>query len=455
MTPTVAVPAQGARHNEAVGLSLRRSAPRPQDEVRTLVRWELLRFAVPAVGGVVLLGVAALVVSVALARQQSQENALLNAQWLARSVVQPHLSDGLVHGRTGAIVTMDRAFDTTVNGSQVVDARIWNADGVMIYSDDPRLVGESFDTAALPLPDAGSPAAPIDLALSENRYLAPATEYVQVVLPVEGAGGRTYTFQMVQRQDSVQQSAREIWVTFVPILLGSLLLVGVLLALLAVRMARRLSAALRHRQDLLQHAVDASELERRRIAADLHDGTVQRLAGVGYSLSGLSRRAARQGDAEQSRALGDRADEVRDSVRDLRSLLVDIYPPNVERTGLHLALADVASSLAPGVTVALDVEEDPAIGAQLQATVYRIGREAMINAAHHSGADLIDVSVRRTGTDLVLRVVDHGTGFDPGSVPDDHFGLTILRDLAESVGGELSVSTAPGRGTTVEFRVAT
>lgn len=446
--------AQGDPHNGLMGISLRRSAPRTHDEVRSLVRWELLRFAVPAVGGVLLLAAASLLLSVTLARQHSLDNAQLNAQWLARSVVQPHLSEGLVAGRTAALVTLDRAFDKTVNGSQVVDARIWDQAGTMIYSDDPRLVGETFASTELPAP--APEATPIDPARAENRYLDPGTEFVQVILPVQGSDGDRYTFQMIQRQDSVRESAREIWVTFAPILLGSLLLVGTLLVLLAIRMARRLSASLRHRQDLLQHAVDASELERRRIAADLHDGTVQRLAGVGYALSGLARRSERDGAGEQAQTLSEKADEVQDSVRDLRSLLVDIYPPNIERTGLPLALADVASSLRPQLEVDLAVADLPDLDPTLQTIVYRVAREAMINAARHSGAQRVAVFLDRADippATVVLRVADQGRGFQPGAVPEDHFGLTILRDLAESVGGTLTVTSAPGQGTVVELRV--
>ena len=95
---------------------------------------------------------------------------------------------------------------------------------------------------------------------------------------------------------------------------------------LAYSLARRLRARQREREELLRRAIDASDLERRRIAADLHDGAVQRLAGVSLSLAAS---ANALGDAEDGGeaggALSRAAAETRETIRELRTLLVDIY----------------------------------------------------------------------------------------------------------------------------------
>lgn len=429
------------------------TGPSVAPEQPGVVRREVLRFAVPGVIGIVLLALASLAVAVAVARDQSLRDATLTTQWLARSVVEPRLSSDLVSGRPAQIAALDDALSVAVAGSDVVGLRIWDRRGVVIYADDPRVIGERFplgDRTDAFVPGSGVTAQDADVDRPENRYLDREARIVDVSLPVTGADGKVYLFEVHQLQDTVRDDARRVWLAFAPVIVGFLALVALLLFILGLRMARRISADLQAREQLLQHAIDATDLERRRIAAQLHDGTVQDLAGVSYALAGLSSRARTHGDATEANLLAAAATQTRDAVRGLRGLLVDIYPPNLEHTGLAGALADQAAALGPETEVTVDVA-DVALDPQVEAVAYRIAREALTNVAKHAHARHVSVTVTDGTAGVALEVADDGRGFDPQAAPDGHLGLRISHDLAESVGGTLAVDSAPGRGTTVRF----
>jgi two-component system, NarL family, sensor kinase len=222
-----------------------------------------------------------------------------------------------------------------------------------------------------------------------------------------------------------------------------MVLLGVLLVVLGIRMAQRISAELRTREELLQRAVDASEMERRRIAADLHDGTVQHLAGLSFALAGMAAKAQSAGDTEAATMLTDAAATSRTSVRELRTLLVDIYPPNLAGSGLAPAIADLLAGL-DGIEVESDLAEPPDLDPRVRAALYRVARETIANVSKHSGATRVTVRLAREGTKVVLYVADDGQGFDPQVRREGHLGLRLVEDLVESVGGQLTIDSEPG-----------
>lgn len=426
-------------------------------DTRLLVRREVMRFLIPGLIGMLVLIGLSLAAAVAVAREQSQRDAEMTGVFLARSVVKPKLTRALVTGDPERIAALDEALATTVEGADVVGLRIWDTDGVVVYADDPRVIGETFPAAPIRSAEDGVAVAPADTSRPENRYLDPSAEIVEVSLPVTGADGQTYTFQVHQRQDQVRQQARQIWLSFVPVLVGSLLLVGLLLGMLAVRMAGRISADMAEKQDLLQLSLTAGDLERGRIAAQLHDGTVQQLVGLSFALAGMSSRAAAGGRQDDAGSLAAAAEQTRSAVRGLRSLLVDIYPANLDRAGLPAALEDLAPDVtgtesAERATVTVDAAEIPGLTQEIRSAIFRIARESVTNAVKHAQADHITVTLHREGPDVVLRVSDDGVGFLPGQPQPGHLGLVISRDLAESVGGTLDVESRPGHGSVITFR---
>ena len=424
---------------------------RGSDNPRMIVRREVLRFAVPGVVGMVLLALASLAISAAVARQQSVSDARTTTEWLARTVVEPRIDAGLRTGRPARIAELDAAFSASVRGSDVRAVRLWNEDGVIIYANDPRLIGEEF---AMPAETTDAPEQAIaDPNRPENRYLDPGANWVQVSLPLVSEDGSRYLFQVSKEQDTLRQDARSVWMAFAPLLAGSMVLLAALLGLLAIRMARRISDELRTREGLLRSAMDASELERRRIAADLHDGTVQQLAGVSYALAGMAARANASGDADSAQRLSDAAGASRTSVRELRTLLVDIYPPNLETSGLAPAIATLLDGLGPDVEVDSDLRELSDLDSGTRTVLYRVAREAIANVCKHAGASRVAVQLRQADAHAVLSIEDDGCGFDPAVERADHLGLRLVRDLVASVGGHLTVDSVLGEGTLVTVRL--
>ncbi len=246
--------------------------------------------------------------------------------------------------------------------------------------------------------------------------------------------------------------------SLLPALLGALVILYLVQVPLAYSLARRLRARQREREALLRRAIDASDLERRRIAADLHDSTVQRLAGVSLSLAASAMRGGEERDGAARSALTRAAAETRETIRELRTLLVDIYPPTLQRSGLSAALDDLVAPLrAAGVAVSMALPGDLDLPGDAEALQYRVAQEALRNARSHGEASMVDVTVEAPGRTAVLCVVDNGRGFCPEetdqSRDNEHFGLRLMRDLADHAGGTLTVLSSPGHGTLVRLEV--
>jgi signal transduction histidine kinase len=274
-----------------------------------------------------------------------------------------------------------------------------------------------------------------------------------VYRPVWAPSGQPLLFETYSPYRLVTQRAGQLWRGFAGITISSLLILVALLLPILWRLLNRVSRAQRQREVLLQRAVDASEEERQRIAGTLHDGPVQELAATSFTVAGAAERAAGSGQPELAEMLTTAAGAVRASIRGLRSLLVDIYPPSLTTAGLVPALTDLTEVLAArNIATHLDLDEDAAarLTPDQQQLVFRIARECLRNAARHASARNVEVRLFHEGHATVLEIGDDGTGFDPapflGNPEDGHFGLRILTDVAASAGADLLLATAPGAG---------
>jgi two-component system, NarL family, sensor kinase len=126
---------------------------------------------------------------------------------------------------------------------------------------------------------------------------------------------------------------------------------------------------------------------------------------------------------------------------------VDIYPPDLHRTGLGPAVRDLVAPLAPrGIEASVEVPDTLALRPELETLLYRCAQEALRNVAKHSNAKHVHVQIE-TDRDLArLLVTDDGRGFEE-PVDDGHLGLRVLADLARETGGRLSVGSQPQGGT--------
>jgi two-component system, NarL family, sensor kinase len=274
-----------------------------------------------------------------------------------------------------------------------------------------------------------------------------------VYSPVWTPSGQPLLFETYSPYRQVTQRTGQLWRGFAGITISSLLILVVLLLPILWRLLNRITSAQSQREVLLQRAVDASDEERQRIAGTLHDGPVQELAATSFTVAGAAEKAADSGQLELAEMLTTAAGTVRASIRGLRSLLVDIYPPSLTSAGLGPALTDLTEVLAArNIATHLSLAEGAAarLPPAQQQLVFRIARECLRNAARHASARNVEVRLFRHGRGTVLEINDDGTGFDPapvlGNPEDGHFGLRILTDVAANAGADLLLATAPGAG---------
>ena len=223
-------------------------------------------------------------------------------------------------------------------------------------------------------------------------------------------------------------------------------------------LARRLRARLQERELLLHRALEASEVERRQIASDLHDGAVQDLAGVAYALSAAARREEAHGSAADAQLIEASAESIRGSIRGLRSLIVDIYPPNFDEVSFDSAIADLLSRAGDrGLVVDLDIALDGTLPDAKARLLYRAAQEGIRNALDHADARSVHLTVEQHDSVASLELVDDGRGFDATdtarSRAEGHFGLVALRGLVTDVGGTMDVRSVPDEGTTLRVEV--
>ena len=391
-----------------------------------------------------------------LAEREAVNDAAAMTNVLAEAVIQPAVTDELLDGSADAVRAMDSIVRERVLGPSVVRVKLWSAQGRVLYADEPALVGRTFPLSAEQREVLAHPktqAEISDLSRAENEFET-GDRLLEVYRPVWTPSGAEILFEVYAPYQSVGERASQLARGFAGVTLSSLLLLVVLVAPLLWHLTQRLQRAQGQREVLLERAVDASVEERRRIAATLHDGPVQELAATSFAVAGAAARA----EASQQQAVADElhaaAAAVRTSIRTLRSLLVEIYPPTLSSAGLAAALTDLAQSLrGPELQVRLDVApaDELTLSAAQERLLYRVAQECLRNAAKHAAPCTVSVSVLREDDAVVLDVVDDGRGFDPealaGTPATGHFGQSLMTDAARDAGALLQVASAPGHGT--------
>src|SRR3954463_1868060 len=295
----------------------------------------VVQFAVTGTCALLLLGFLA----VTLLRNTGKSEAIRDARQTTRlageGVVAPAITPALERGDPRAIAAMDRLLRRSVLREPIVRVKIWNPAGKIIYSDEHELIGSGYklgEDELHALRTRTDDAEVSDLSRPENRFERPAGKLLEVYLGVRSPQGHPLLFESYQRYSSISASGTRLWKRFLPALIGALVLLELAQIPLAWSLARRLQRGQREREALLRRAIDASEHERRRIAQDLHDGVVQSLAGLGFGLAAAAEELP-QGSPVRKTVEGG-AEQARRSVRELRTLLVEIYPPTLQRAGL-------------------------------------------------------------------------------------------------------------------------
>ena len=407
---------------------------------------------------------AALVALLAIAARKAGADQATEAAnevaWVtAKGVVEPRLDSRVLAGDPVALRGFDEAVRRYVLSGSLVRVKLWDDTGKIIYSDQPQLIGTRWtldDEEVDAIRQQRIDSEISDLSRPENRYETGYDKLLECYLPVRAPTGQNLLFEVYFRYNAVDQAGHAAWRQFAPISLGALAALVLLQIPLAWSLARRLQRQQGEREALLRHAVEASDAERRRIAGELHDGVVQQLTGVTYALD-----AARLGrpDAErQAEVITEAAAELRSGIGALRSLLVDIYPPNLTEEGLVSALVELAGELErTGIRVNLDLPDTDHLPAVTAGLLFRAAQETLRNVATHSGARQADIKVSVQDGTVRLVIDDDGRGFDGDVLAErsggGHFGLRALSDLIAGARGRLVIRSAPAAGTRVEVEV--
>ena len=419
----------------------------------------VLRFALAGLVAVVLVAFAGGFALSRLGTEEAIADAKTVARVLARGVVEPALTDALASGDPAAVASLDRTFRERVLIDPVVRIKLWTTGGRIVYSDAKELIGATFDLrpdelAAL---QSGVVAASLsDLSEEESQFERGHGDLLEVYLPVRAPGGEALLMELYLRYDSVVSDGRRIFETFLPVIVGALILLAVLQLPLAVRLSRELRARTREREALLQRTIDAGDVERRRIAADLHDGIVQEMAALSFQLATEAGRTGQADGGSASPALVSAAEAIRRMMGELRTLMIEIHPPSLRSTGLPAALDGLVATLrARGIDATTDVDPGLRLPGAIEALFFRVAQEGLRNILAHASAREALVRVWVADGRAHLTIVDDGVGFltETDGLPTGHLGLHVMREISEDAGGVLEVESWPGAGTTVRLAV--
>jgi two-component system, NarL family, sensor kinase len=428
------------------------AAPAARSVIVRFAAGTLVASAIAVVGGYFVLRAVAIDEAKRQTRDRVQEEAQL---------VEGAVSDGLLHGRARSVRKVDDVVVSRVLSDSIVRVKIWSPGGRVLYSDEPAEIGGRFalgDEEQELLQNGGAEVEVTDLSRPENALDRQQGRLLEAYTRIRAPSGKLLLFEIYQRFGSVTADARRLLAALAPPILGAIGLILLIQVPLFWSLMRRLQASHEQREGLLANAVTSSRRERRRVASYLHDGPVQELAGLAFSLAPVADDAASRGAEREATVVRTVIDRLRGTVRDLRALLVDLHPPTLASAGLDAALRDLVSPLsARGTNVELRVEGDERLDPETQALVYRVAQEAVRNVIGYADASNVSVEVGVVDSTARLLVADDGRGFGPQTRErrraEGHLGLSLVEELAQQAGGSLAVDSSEGAGTRVRLEV--
>jgi signal transduction histidine kinase len=272
--------------------------------------------------------------------------------------------------------------------------------------------------------------------------------------------------ELLFRTPTAWEAYRPYFIAIGIILGAQLILIGTLLTQVARR--RRAEADVRAREAALRttyqrtkqlagRLINAQEAARAEIARDLHDDLCQKLVAVSAGVTSLKLSKGAIQDPPSQEAISDLERETLGAFESVRRLSHDLHPATLRLLGLAPALKSHCAEIAKrhGVQVAFDA--GPGIGfvfTEVAVCLFRIAQESLRNSISHGRARRIDVTLERAGDWLELTISDDGCGFDVEALRGrgEGLGLVAMEERAHVVGGDVRVTSEPGRGTTVVVR---
>jgi signal transduction histidine kinase len=221
----------------------------------------------------------------------------------------------------------------------------------------------------------------------------------------------------------------------------------------AERAAVAIDLSERVARDALRRVVAGQELERQRLARELHDETGQALTSILLGLKAIEE--ATDADEARHSVLALRGLVV-STLQDVRRLAVELRPTALDDFGLVPALERLAETFAEQANVEVYVQAvlgNTRLPSEIETALYRIVQEALTNVIKHANAKTVSVTLTRQGDRVAVVIEDDGRGFDPGAEPGEGLGLVGMRERIALVDGRLSIESGTGRGTTIAVEV--
>jgi two-component system, NarL family, sensor histidine kinase DevS len=218
-------------------------------------------------------------------------------------------------------------------------------------------------------------------------------------------------------------------------------------AAIAVELSQRVS------RDAVRRVVEAQELERTRLARELHDETGQALTSILLGLKSLDDRAV--GDDDRV-AVGELRELVVSTLQNVRRLAVELRPAALDDFGLVPAIERLRDVVEEQGGISVDVQSnlgDLRLPSDTETALYRIVQEAFTNVLKHAAASRVSVRLQRSGAGVTLVFHDDGRGFDPGGVRDGSLGLVGMRERVALLGGRLTIESSEDAGTMLKAEV--
>ena len=416
----------------------------------------------------VLVGVGAGFATRSVAQRQALDDAERSTRRLADVLVAP-LLPGFRSGDPEGITAFDDAIAYPLSSGGLTHVTVWRGDGTILYSDERADIGK----VVAPPPDElaialrGVPSADIQTgepeadSAAEGQPAAPGQpeRFVEVYVPLV-VQGEPLVFEAYYAYERVDSLASLLLMQIMPLVIAPLLLLQLIQIPAAVSLARRLRRHEKERTRLLERGLASADQERARFAADLHDGPIQDLAGIGYALGAVAPTVP-----ERQAPLMARVQEALErAIESLRGLMTDLYPPDLHSLTLSRILTDLAEPLrADGIDVEVEAAELPTVSGESVAAFYRVTKEALRNIQKHAQAStvrlvlsLVDGGGAGSSERVRLLIQDDGVGIEPDQIDrraEGHLGLRLLVDRVESLGGRLDIVSEPGRGTSVEAEI--
>jgi two-component system, NarL family, sensor histidine kinase DevS len=206
-------------------------------------------------------------------------------------------------------------------------------------------------------------------------------------------------------------------------------------------------------RDALRRVVAAQELERKRLARELHDETAQALTSILLGLKPLEQDAS---SSEERAAVASLRELVVSTLQDVRRLAVELRPSALDDFGLGTAVERLAETFREQTGMRVDLETqlgDGRLPSEVETALYRIVQEALANVVKHAGAARVSILLTNKNASVAAVIEDDGAGFDPSRVGDDVLGLVGMRERVGLVGGDLRIESSEGAGTTIVAEV--